>query len=130
MTRTHKPLGTVGGWRCGCRFDGDDTLWHNETLFQSRPRVLRPPVRPYHPPERIQERLFATEMKNLRHFGYGIKGFTLSMIETAIELTEGRVTGAEIKTILGLGPGHAAGAHRAARRGGRDDRRPRRATIA
>jgi putative hydrolase of the HAD superfamily len=82
-------------------FDADDTLWHNETLFQSTAREFAVLLSGHHPPEWIQERLFATEMKNLRHFGYGIKGFTLSMIETAIELTEGRVTGAEIKTILG-----------------------------
>ena len=82
-------------------FDADDTLWHNETLFQATAREFASLLAGHHPAEWIQERLFATEMKNLRHFGYGIKGFTLSMIETAIELTEGRVTGAEIKTILG-----------------------------
>jgi putative hydrolase of the HAD superfamily len=84
-------------------FDADDTLWHNETLFQATAREFASLLAGHHPAEWIQERLFATEMKNLRHFGYGIKGFTLSMIETAIELTEGRVTGAEIKTILGWG---------------------------
>ena len=81
--------------------DADDTLWHNETLFQATARDFAALLGRHHPPEWIQERLFATETKNLRHFGYGIKGFTLSMIETAIELTEGRVTGAEIQTILG-----------------------------
>jgi putative hydrolase of the HAD superfamily len=86
-------------------FDADDTLWHNETLFQATAREFAALLAGYHPSEWIQERLFATEMKNLRHFGYGIKGFTLSMIETALELTEGRVTGAEIKTILGWGRG-------------------------
>jgi putative hydrolase of the HAD superfamily len=86
-------------------FDADDTLWHNETLFQSTAREFAALLSGHHPPEWIQERLFATEMKNLRHFGYGIKGFTLSMIETAVELTDGRVTGSEIKTILGWGQG-------------------------
>ena len=85
--------------------DADDTLWHNETLFQATAREFAALLARYHPPEWIQERLFATEMKNLRHFGYGIKGFTLSMIETSIELTEGRVTGGEIKTILGWSHG-------------------------
>jgi putative hydrolase of the HAD superfamily len=84
-------------------FDADDTLWHNETLFQATAREFAALLAHHHPPEWIQERLFATEMKNLRHFGYGIKGFTLSMIETSVELTEGRVTGAEIRTILGWG---------------------------
>ena len=57
----------------------------------------------YHEEDWIQERLFATEMRNLSHFGYGIKSFVLSMIETAVELTEGRVTGPEIQAIVDLG---------------------------
>ena len=50
-----------------------------------------------------KERLFATEMKNLRHFGYGIKGFTLSMIETALEVSEGRIGGHEIQALVERG---------------------------
>jgi putative hydrolase of the HAD superfamily len=84
-------------------FDADDTLWHNETLFQATARDFAALLSGHHPAEWIQERLFATELKNLGRFGYGIKGFTLSMIETSVELTEGRVTGAEIRTILGWG---------------------------
>jgi len=84
-------------------FDADDTLWHNETLFQATARDFAALLSRHHPAEWIQQRLFATELKNLGHFGYGIKGFTLSMIETSVELTEGRVTGAEIQTILGWG---------------------------
>ena len=84
-------------------FDADDTLWHNETIFQATAKDFAAFLAGDSSPESIQERLFATEMKNLRHFGYGIKGFTLSMIETAIELTDGRVTGSQIKTILGWG---------------------------
>jgi putative hydrolase of the HAD superfamily len=84
-------------------FDADDTLWHTETFFQATAREFAQLLSGYHPPDWIQERLFATEMRNLRHYGYGIKGFTLSMIETAIELSEGRVTGAEMRTILGWG---------------------------
>ena len=84
-------------------FDADDTLWHNETLFQATARDFAALLSGPHPAEWIQARLFATERKNLGHFGYGIKGFTLSMIETSVELTEGRITGAEIRTILGWG---------------------------
>ncbi|MCP4146219.1 MAG: HAD hydrolase-like protein, partial [bacterium] len=51
-------------------------------------------------PEWIQQKLFDTEIKNLKYFGYGIKGFTLSLIESAIELTEGRVTGSQIQKII------------------------------
>jgi putative hydrolase of the HAD superfamily len=54
----------------------------------------------YHAPEWIDERLYQTEIRNLQHFGYGIKGFALSMIEAAIELTEGRITGSDIQTII------------------------------
>jgi len=84
-------------------FAADDTLWHNETMFQATAKEFATLLADYHPPEWIEERLFATEMKNLRHFGYGIKGFILSMIETAVDLTEGRITGPEIATILGWG---------------------------
>jgi putative hydrolase of the HAD superfamily len=84
-------------------FDADDTLWHNETLFQATAKEFARLLADYHAENWIQDRLFATEMKNLAHFGYGIKGFTLSMIETAIELTEGRISAAQTQTILGWG---------------------------
>lgn len=81
-------------------FDADDTLWHNETLFKLTHDKFSHLLADFHPPELIEQKLFETEMKNLHYFGYGIKGFTLSMIETAIQLTEGRVTGKEIQKII------------------------------
>ncbi|HEY3342374.1 MAG TPA: HAD family hydrolase, partial [Anaerolineae bacterium] len=57
----------------------------------------------YHAPEWIASRLYATEVGNLQHFGYGIKSYILSMIETAIELSEGRMTGRDIQTIIDIG---------------------------
>ena len=84
-------------------FDADDTLWHNETYYRNAEASFRRMLAAYHDEAWIQERLFATEMRNLSHFGYGIKSFVLSMIETAIELTEGQVTGREIQTIVDLG---------------------------
>lgn len=84
-------------------FDADDTLWHNETYYRDAEATFRRMLSAYHDEAWIQERLFATEMRNLGHFGYGIKSFVLSMIETAIELTEGRITGREIQAILELG---------------------------
>lgn len=84
-------------------FDGDDTLWHNETYFALTQERFRDLVRPYADEARIEARLFETETRNLRLFGYGAKGFTLSMIETAIELSEGRVTAREIAAILDYG---------------------------
>jgi putative hydrolase of the HAD superfamily len=81
-------------------FDADDTLWHNERLYVRAQAMLKQLLAQYHHPEWIAERLYHTEMRNLQHFGYGIKGFALSMIETAVELTEGRITGHEIQTII------------------------------
>ncbi|HEX6088134.1 MAG TPA: HAD family hydrolase [Thermoanaerobaculia bacterium] len=84
-------------------FDADDTLWHNEPMFHATEAQFAEMLAAYHPAEWVRDRLFATEMKNLGHFGYGIKGFILSMIETAIELTEARVTGAEVQKIIQWG---------------------------
>ena len=81
-------------------FDADDTLWHNETLFSETQQRFRDLLAAYHDSDWINRKLFETETRNLEIFGYGIKGFALSMIETAVELTEGRVTGAEIQSLL------------------------------
>jgi putative hydrolase of the HAD superfamily len=81
-------------------FDADDTLWHNERLYLSTQTKFKQLLAQYHSPEWIDERLYQTEIRNLQHYGYGIKAFALSMIETAIELTEGRITGVEIQSIL------------------------------
>ena len=84
-------------------FDGDDTLWHNESLFALSQDRFYELLRPYTAGTVSAERLFAIEMSNLRLFGYGVKSFMLSMVETAIEVSAGRVTAAEIKTILDIG---------------------------
>jgi putative hydrolase of the HAD superfamily len=84
-------------------FDADDTLWHNERMFQATELQFAELLSGYHPQQWVRERLFATEMKNLGHFGYGIKGFILSMIETALDLTESRIGGAEVKRIVDWG---------------------------
>jgi putative hydrolase of the HAD superfamily len=81
--------------------DADDTLWHNESLYWLTQEKFRQLLAPYHSAEWIDQRLYETELRNLEHFGYGIKGFALSMIETAIDLTEGRVGAGEIGEILG-----------------------------
>ena len=82
-------------------FDADDTLWHNERIFINAKEKYKLLLNRYHEPDWIEERLDAAEARNIKHFGYGVKGFTLSMIETAVELTEGRITGNEIKDIIG-----------------------------
>lgn len=84
-------------------FDADDTLWHNEHLFQDTQKKLEEIVQRYRPGEDIHDALFAVEMRNLELFGYGIKGFTLSMVEAAIQLTEGRIAAEEIHDIVQLG---------------------------
>ncbi len=81
-------------------FDADDTLWHTEALYTDVQEWFKQLLARHQPAEWIQHKLFEVEMRNLQYFGYGIKGFTLSMIETAIELTEGRITGAEIQGII------------------------------
>lgn len=83
-------------------FDADDTLWRNEDIFIHAQDEFIRLLSPYHDDNYIRSHLNEVQIKNLGHFGYGIKGFTLSMIETAIELTEGRVTGNEIHEIIQL----------------------------
>jgi putative hydrolase of the HAD superfamily len=81
-------------------FDADDTLWHNETLYSMTQEKFRQLLARYDGAGLALEKLYATEIRNLESFGYGIKGFTLSMIETAIELTQGRVEAQEIQQII------------------------------
>jgi putative hydrolase of the HAD superfamily len=82
--------------------DADDTLWHSERLYVGAQARLVQLLAAYHKPEWIDQHLYQTEMRNLEHFGYGIKAFALSMIETAIELTEGRISGGEIQSLIDL----------------------------
>ncbi|HEX8318416.1 HAD family hydrolase [Longimicrobium sp.] len=83
--------------------DADDTLWHNEPIFTATQERFRALLTSYHDAAWIDERLYAAEKRNLQHFGYGVKGFVLSMIETAIELTEGRIAGNEVQRIIDMG---------------------------
>ncbi|MCB5160308.1 HAD family hydrolase [Marinomonas algarum] len=83
-------------------FDADDTLWRNEDIFAHAQDEFIRLLLPYQNEDFIRSHLAEMQIHNLAHFGYGIKGFTLSMIETAIELTEGRVTGSEIHQIIQL----------------------------
>ena len=83
--------------------DADDTLWHNEPLFTSVREQFCALLARYEPEGIAGDRLDQVEMRNLEHFGYGVKGFVLSMIETAIEITRGRVDAADVQTIIGWG---------------------------
>lgn len=80
--------------------DGDDTLWHSENQFVMTQERFCALLADHADPEELDTRLMAHERENLALFGYGVKGFTLSMIETAIEVTEGRVDVADIQAII------------------------------
>ena len=84
-------------------FDGDDTLWHNEQLFAHTQHQLRDLLGHYADMETIDSKLLEIERRNLTIFGYGVKGFVLSMIETAIEISESRVSARDIHQIVMLG---------------------------
>ena len=84
-------------------FDGDDTLWHNETIFSMTQERFEALLEPYVDGPSLHERMLETERRNVAIFGYGIKGFTLSMIETAIEVTDGRVSTDELRALLDFG---------------------------
>ncbi len=86
-------------------FDGDDTLWHSEQLFVDTQAKFRELLTPHVDlaPEELDERLVEVERRNLPSFGYGVKAFTLSLLETAIEVTEGEIPSTDLQSILDLG---------------------------
>ena len=86
-------------------FDADDTLWHNENIFENVHESYFKLLARYHDAATVERALFETEMRNLDLYGYGIKGYMLSSIETAIALTDGKVSTAEIKDLIDLGRG-------------------------
>ncbi len=84
-------------------FDADDTLWQNEQFFRLTEQRFTALLKDYADGEGLGKRLLEAEMRNLSTYGFGIKGFTLSMIETALEVTEHRVPGTVIAEILAAG---------------------------
>jgi putative hydrolase of the HAD superfamily len=84
-------------------FDADDTLWQNEQFFRLTEERFAELLGDYADGERLKARLLEAEKRNLSRYGFGIKGFTLSMIETAIEVTEGKVPSRVIADILEAG---------------------------
>jgi len=83
--------------------DADDTLWHNETIFERMHERYRALLARYHDALTVDRTLLATETRNLELYGYGVKGFMLSSIETAIELSDGKISAGEIRTLIHLG---------------------------
>ena len=93
MTRA---LTTIG-------FDADDTLWQNEQFFRLTEKRFTELLADHADHDRLAQRLLEAEKRNLALYGFGIKGFTLSMIETAIEVTQGRAPASVIQAILDAG---------------------------
>jgi len=83
-------------------FDADDTLWHSERYYAQTQIEFVKLLAQYRDEEYIRAHLYEVESRNIQHFGYGVKGFALSMIETAVELTDGHVSGRDIQTIISL----------------------------
>ncbi|MCB2117139.1 MAG: HAD family hydrolase [Rhodobacteraceae bacterium] len=84
-------------------FDADDTLWHNERFFRLTQDRFAALLADFAAPDHLEERLLAAERRNVGRYGFGVKGFTLSMIETALEVTEDRVPGRVIRDLISAG---------------------------
>ena len=93
---SNRPVSVIG-------FDADDTLWQNEQYYKLTESHFRGLLSEFAEGDHVSERLLEAEKRNLAHYGFGIKGFTLSMIETALEITEGRAPSSVISEILGIG---------------------------
>ncbi len=84
-------------------FDADDTLWVNETYFRDTEEKFAALLEQYETKNKIDQELFKMEIRNLDLYGYGIKGFMLSMVESALELSNNQVSQATLLQILNLG---------------------------
>jgi len=90
------PVTTVG-------LDADDTLWHNETIFRLSQKRFAELLADHAEEPVMMDRLAQVERRNLRLYGYGVKGFTLSMLETAMELCDGSAPPHIVREILAAG---------------------------
>ena len=86
-------------------FDADDTLWRSQDYFDEAQAEFERIVARYVDLADVGERLYAVESRNIGFFGYGVKGMTLSMIEAAVEITEARISGADVHRIVALAKG-------------------------
>jgi putative hydrolase of the HAD superfamily len=84
-------------------FDADDTLWQNERFFRLTQERFADLLRDHAEPDHLMQRLLEAERRNLGQYGFGIKGFVLSMIETAIEVTDQRVPASVIAELIAAG---------------------------
>lgn len=84
-------------------FDADDTLWVNETYFREAEQQFAAMLAQFETPNKIDQELFKLEIKNLPLYGYGIKGFVLSMVEIALKLSNYTVSNNIIEEIINIG---------------------------
>ena len=84
-------------------FDADDTLWVNEPYFRATEEQFYKMLGEFSSQRGLERELLKTEIENLGLYGYGIKGFVLSMIETALKVTENRINARSIARIIALG---------------------------
>lgn len=96
MNNDYKDIKVIG-------FDADDTLWVNETYFRNAELEFAKLLAKYETANKIDQELFKMEMKNLPLYGYGVKGFALSMVEMALELSNNEVSNSTINAILNIG---------------------------
>ena len=96
MTNNYKNIKVIG-------FDADDTLWVNETYFREAELEFAKLMAPYETANKIDQELFKKEIENLPLYGYGVKGFVLSMVEMAVEISNNSVSNNTIVKILNIG---------------------------
>jgi putative hydrolase of the HAD superfamily len=84
-------------------FDADDTLWHNLIHFDAAEREFGAMFSSYMPAAEATAQIMKIEMQNIKLYGFGVKSFTLSMIETAIAITDGKVEAATISNLMAMG---------------------------
>lgn len=96
MPNEYKNIKVIG-------FDADDTLWVNETYFREAELEFAKLLAPYETANKIDQELFKKEIDNLPLYGYGIKGFMLSMVESAIEISNGNISNVTIDKIIEIG---------------------------
>lgn len=96
MKPSYKHIKVIG-------FDADDTLWVNETYFREAEQKFAAMLSHFETPNKIDQELFHLEVQNLPLYGYGIKGFVLSMVEMALKLSNYTVKNEVIEKILNIG---------------------------
>ncbi|MDG1803608.1 HAD family hydrolase [Flavicella sp.] len=84
-------------------FDADDTLWVNEPYFREAEHEVARLLSAYETENKINQELYRVEIANLKHYGYGVKAFILSMVELAVEISNQKVPAKVIDEILGIG---------------------------